>query len=105
MLVAPIREEVLLGFDLLQEADVQLRAKGSVYVQGQRVESRVISKGIGLVTSPVSLERDVTLQPNAEHIAWGRVEHPQPGMKDVLNPVQQVPRDVLVASTLVHVNQ
>ena len=44
VLVAPIREEVLLGLDLLQEADVQLRTRGSVYVQGQRVESQVSRK-------------------------------------------------------------
>ena len=65
----------------------------------------MFSRGIGMVTSPVSLEKDVALQPNTEHIAWGLVENPQPGTEAVLNPVRQVPGDILVASTLVHMDQ
>ena len=79
--------------------------EGQCLYAGPESEKSGLSKGIGLVTSPVSPERDVTLQLNAEHSAWGLVEHPQPGTEAVLNPVQQVPRDVSVASTLVHMDQ
>ena len=39
ILVAPIKKEVLLWLDLLQEADVQLQAQGSAYTVCQRVKS------------------------------------------------------------------
>ena len=99
--VAPIREEMLLGLDFLQAADVDIRARGSVYVQGKRIESKMVLRGVGYVTSPVCLEKSVVLRPNTEHIAWALVESPAPGKEAVLNPVCLQHDDVLVASTLV----
>ena len=101
VLVAPIREEVLLGLDLLREADVEIRARGSIYVQGRRVESQIITKGVGYLSSPVQLERDLLLRPNTEHIAWGVVERPSAEKEAVLTPVWLSAEEVLVAAALV----
>ena len=102
VLVAPIREEVLLGLDVLQEADVEIRARGSIYALGKRVESQVISKGKSYLSSPVHLEKDLVLQPNTEHVAWGLVESPSPGKEAVLNPVRLPSGEVWVAASWVN---
>ena len=43
--------------------------------------------------------------PTPNTLLGGLVENPQPGTEAVLNPVRQVPGDILVASTLVHMDQ
>ena len=102
VLVAPITEEVLLGLDLLREADVEISARGSVYVQGHQVESQTITKGVGYLSSPVQLERDLLLRPNTEHITWAVVERPSAEKEGLLTPAQLSAEEVLVASALVH---
>lgn len=102
--VAPIREKILLGLDLLQEADVSIRARGSVYVKGQRVKSKIIARGQSHVTAAVRLENKVVLQPNTEHIVWGEVDCPYAGKEAVLTPVLLPPTDVYVAATLVNMD-
>ena len=46
MLVAPIGENMLLGLDLLQEADLDIQAHGRVYVQGERIPSNITIRGM-----------------------------------------------------------
>ena len=89
------------GLDFLQAADVDIRARGSIYVQGKCIESKMVLRGVGYVTSPVCLEKSVVLRPNTEHIAWDLVESPIPGKEAVLNPVCLQHDDILVALTLV----
>ena len=90
-----------MDLDLLQADDVDIQAQGGIYVQDKCVERQMVLNGDGYATSPVCLERDVLLQPNMEHIAWGLVENPCLGREAVLNPVCLPPDDVLVAAALV----
>lgn len=102
--VAPIRENVLLGLDLLQAADVTIRARGAIYVQNKPVQSRMISRGMSHATSAIRLHKDVILQPHTEHIVWGEAVNPCPGKEAVLNPMYLPPQDVMVAAALVNMD-
>ena len=85
--VAPIREEMLLALDFLQAADVDIRARGSVCVQGKHIESKMVMKGVGYVTSAVCLEKSVALRPNMVHIySMGPSRKSRPGQGGRLKP-------------------
>lgn len=86
--VSRIHDSLLLGLDAMQAADVTVFAGRQVFVGKEPVPTRVI-KGDGedYSVACVLLEDGITLPPESECLAWGKVDRPKPGFPAVLEPL------------------
>lgn len=79
--VAPIRDSVLLGLDLMKSCDIIIHARGKVFIGGELVPSKIVSEAISdYCVARVTLEKTTTLPPTSECVAWGEVDDPRPGV-------------------------
>lgn len=84
--VAPIRDSVLLGLDLLQAANVTIHTSGRVLIE-ELVPARIAGgDGKHYHVARVVLETDTMLPPESECLVWGEVDNPKPGVCALWNP-------------------
>lgn len=84
--IAPIRDEVLIGIDLLMALDaVVLTRQGDLLVRGELVIGNVDSPN-KMHVARVSIEKDTTLPPMSETILSGCVDKPDQQLVGVLDP-------------------
>ncbi|KAF5891550.1 uncharacterized protein DAT39_018749 [Clarias magur] len=85
--VAPIRDPVLLGLDLLRAANVTIHTSGRVFIEEELAPAKVIGgDGTDYHVARVVLEADTMLPPESECLVWGEVDNPKPGVCAVLEP-------------------
>ncbi|XP_060758004.1 uncharacterized protein LOC132868818 [Neoarius graeffei] len=86
--VAPIRDSVLLGLDLMKAHDVVIHARGKVFIGNELVPSKIVGgDGADYSVARVLLREATTIPPTSECVVWGEVENPKPGVPAVLEPL------------------
>ncbi|TRZ00762.1 hypothetical protein DNTS_024559, partial [Danionella cerebrum] len=86
--VAPIRDSVLLGLDLMKAHDVVIYTRGKVFIGGERVPSRIVQDdGSGYCVARVTLGETTIIPATSECVVWGEVDDPRPGVTAVLEPL------------------
>ncbi|KAK7918651.1 hypothetical protein WMY93_009935 [Mugilogobius chulae] len=86
--VAPIRDSVLLGLDLMKAHDVVIYTRGKVFIAGELVPSKIVQdNGSGYCLARVTLGEATILPATSECVVWGEVEDPRPGVTAVLEPL------------------
>ncbi|XP_024118778.1 uncharacterized protein LOC112140100, partial [Oryzias melastigma] len=86
--VAPIRDSVLLGLDLMKCHDVVIHARGKVFIDNELVPSKIMrSDGTDYYVTRVMLGKTTTIPPSSECVVWGEVDDPKPGIPAVLEPM------------------
>lgn len=85
--MAPIRDSVLLGYDLMKAHDVVIYARGKVFIGDELVPSKVVTDGADYSVTRVTLGESTTIPPTSECVVWGEVENPKPGVPAVLEPL------------------
>lgn len=84
--VAPIRDSVLLGYDLMKAHVVVVHACSKVFISEELLPSKVVSDGADYCVTRVTLEENITIPPTSECLVWIEVENPKPGAPAVLEP-------------------
>ncbi|KAM3621086.1 uncharacterized protein V6R79_005938 [Siganus canaliculatus] len=85
--VAPIRDSVLLGYDLMKAHDVVVHTRGKVFIGDELVPSKVVTDGADYCVARATLGESTILTPTSECVVWGEVENPRPGVPAVLEPL------------------
>ncbi|KAL7872017.1 hypothetical protein SRHO_G00070000 [Serrasalmus rhombeus] len=86
--VAPIRDHVLLGLDLLRAVNVTIYASGKAFIENELLPAKIVGgEGPDYHMARVLLEKDTTLPPECECLVWGEVDQPHPGVCAVLEPL------------------
>ncbi len=86
ILVAPIRDEVLLGIDFLKAANVTIfTGQGDLQVGGEMVPGIMMDGSNTYACSVVQSDCDTVIPPESEKIIIGRVTNPMAGTSAVLD--------------------
>jgi hypothetical protein len=76
IIVAPIRDPVLLGLDYFTSIDAEITSKGIMRVNGKVVESKILSRGNAI--SRVIMDKNISLEPRSETIVSVKLTCPFP---------------------------
>ncbi|XP_043972480.1 uncharacterized protein LOC122830832 [Gambusia affinis] len=99
--VAPIRDSVLLGLDLMKAHDVVIYTQGKVFIGDELVPSKIVrDDGSDYCVARVTLERTSIIPAKSECVVWGEVEDPQPGVTAFLEPLN-IANNVVSGSVVV----
>ncbi|XP_063040269.1 uncharacterized protein LOC134435312 [Engraulis encrasicolus] len=86
--VAPIRDSVLLGLDLMKAHDVVIHTRGKVFIGNELVPSKIVGgDAADYSVARVILREATTIPATSECVVWGEVENPRPGVPAVLEPL------------------
>ncbi|KAL5015456.1 hypothetical protein ScPMuIL_009726 [Solemya velum] len=100
--IAPIRDDVLIGMDLLEKLDgVILARQGDLLLGGTLVPGRYRAESACHVAR-VCVSEKTTLPPRSEKIVKGKVDNPEENITGVLDPAS-LKRGVHVGSVFVHI--
>ena len=86
--VAPIRDSVLLGLDLMKAHNVIIYTRGKVFVGDELVPSKIVKdNGSDYCVARVTLGESTIIPATSECVVWGELEDPRPGVTAVLEPL------------------
>ncbi|XP_036000896.1 uncharacterized protein LOC118565187 [Fundulus heteroclitus] len=99
--VAPIRDSVLLGLDLMKAHDVVIYTRGKVFIGSEQVPSKIVrDNGSDYCVARVTLGETIIIPASSECVVWGEVEDPKPEVTAVLEPAD-IAENVALASVVV----
>ena len=98
--VAPIRDSVLIGMDLLNSLDAVIHTgQGNLWIEQEIISGTLSCDGNVPACNAVSVYENCLIPPESESIIIGRVQLPQIGAPAVLNGCDdELPGGILVGS-------